>query len=114
VEDAEDAHRRGAGVLQAVLVQRRQVDARTGREGRVPIAQVEDALAVDDVDDLVVGVAVQRRAAGRNQADELGDVQAAEVLVDQQPELAFGVAAGQAGRRSGRSPASAARPRTGP
>ena len=51
-------------------------------------AEVEDALALDDVDDLVVVVAVQRRAARRDHADELGDVEAAEILVDEEAELA--------------------------
>ena len=59
-----------------------------GPSGVSVSAEVQDPLAVDHVDDLVVRVAVQRRAARRDQADELGDVEAAEVLVDEQPELA--------------------------
>jgi len=88
MEDAEDAHRRRPGVLQAVLLERGQVDARAGADRRVLARQVEYSLALDDVDDLVVVVAVQRRAARRDRADELGDVEAAEILVDEEAELA--------------------------
>ncbi len=50
--------------------------------------EVEDALPLDHVDDLVVGVAVHAARGRRDEPDELGDVGAAEVLVDEKPELA--------------------------
>src|SRR3954454_19748210 len=44
--------------------------------------------SLQDVDDFVVGMAVLGRFPGWDHADELRDVEAARVLVDQVPELA--------------------------
>ena len=49
---------------------------------------VQEALALDDVDDLVVGVAVVGRAADRDLAHELREPGAADVGVDEQAERA--------------------------
>ena len=61
MEDAEHAHRVSPGVLEAVLEERRQVDARAAADRRLFAAEVEHALPLDHVDDLVVGVAVHAR-----------------------------------------------------
>ena len=77
-----------AGVLEAVHVQRRQVDA-GARLDRPRLARhVQEALARDHVDDLVVGVAVVGRAADGDLAHELREPRAADVGVDEQPERA--------------------------
>ena len=67
-------------------VQRWQVDA-GARPDRARLAvHVQEPLARDDVDDLVVGVAVVGRAAGRDLAHELREPGAADFRVDEQPE----------------------------
>ena len=77
-----------ARVLEAVHVQRRQVDAGAGADRPRLAGHVQEALARDDVDDLVVGVAVVGRAADRDLAHELREPRAADVGVDEQPERA--------------------------
>ena len=61
----------GPGVLDAVDAPGRQVEARARLERHLVAADVRDALALDDVADLVVGMAVVGRAAGLDDADEL-------------------------------------------
>src|SRR5438477_5744964 len=55
---------------------------------RLVTVEVEDSLPLEDVDDLVVDMAVHAGPARRDHADELRDVQAAHVLVDEVAKLA--------------------------
>src|SRR5687768_4589989 len=64
------------------------MDARTGPDRRRAAADVEHALALEDVDDLVVDVRVKGRASRRDRPHELRHVAAADVLVDEVAELA--------------------------
>src|SRR5215210_1429149 len=89
VEDAEDAHHAGPGVLDAVHLLRRQMEAGADRERDRRVPDVREPLALDDVADLVVAVAVVRRAAGLDDADELRRVHTPCVLVDEVPEGAL-------------------------
>ena len=77
-----------ARVLEAVHVQRRQVDAGAGLDRARLAGHVQEALARDDVDDLVVGVAVVGRAADRDLAHELREARAADGGIDEQAERA--------------------------
>src|ERR687888_2436912 len=88
VEDSEHPHGRVADVLERVLAKRREVDARAGPDRRRLAPEVQEALPFEDVDHLVVDVAVHAGATGRDDADELGDVEAADVLVDEVAKLA--------------------------
>src|SRR5919201_2321074 len=88
MEDAEHAQRRLAHVLQRVLPERREMDARaTGDRRRLDAVAVQDALALEDVHDLVVRMTVHAGTAGRDDADELRHVEAADVLVHEVAEL---------------------------
>src|SRR5581483_5337026 len=71
VEDAEDLHHAGARVLDAVHRVGRKVEARAGTERRLAALDVRDALALEDVADLVVRMAVVRRARRLDDPDEL-------------------------------------------
>src|SRR4051812_36267990 len=84
VEDAEHAHLVSPGVLEAVLDEWREVHARPAGDRRLLPVEVQDALPLDHVDDLVVRVAVHRRAPRRDQADELRPVPAAAAPADQE------------------------------
>src|SRR5919197_1550740 len=65
------------------------MDARAGPDGRRPAAvEVEDPLTLENVDDLVVDMAMHAGPARRDHAHELRDVQAAHVLVDEVAKLA--------------------------
>src|SRR6266511_3836887 len=89
MKDAEDLHVSAAGVLDAMPHVRREMQAGSRRERKVLAGDVVDALALEDVDDLVVGVTVLRRSSRWNDADELRDVEAAGILVHQVAELAI-------------------------
>src|SRR3954464_1816808 len=90
IEDAEHPHVVSAGVLEAVLDERRKMDAAALPERRLLAAEVEEPLALGAVDRLVVHVAVRCGPARRDRPDELGHVDAADVLVDEEAELAIG------------------------
>src|SRR2546423_9211628 len=62
------------------------MEAGAGPEGHGDAPDVGHALALDDVAELLVRMAVERRLARLDDADELGDVEAAGVLVDQVAE----------------------------
>src|SRR6266540_706884 len=87
MEHSQNAHVRVAGVLEAMEHERRQVDARPGTHLEMLVADVVDAFPLENVNDLVVRVAVLGRAARRDRADELCHVEAADVLVDEVAEL---------------------------
>src|SRR5438105_8279215 len=89
MEDAENAHRSRPRVLDAVDLAGRQVKAGARSERYFVAIDVRDALARDDVADLVVGMAVERRLARLDDAEELRYVAAAGVLVDQVAVLPF-------------------------
>src|SRR6266567_3492718 len=91
VENPHDAHHAGAAVLDAVDELRREMEARARPERDVLVADVRDALPLDDVADLVVGVAVVRCPARLDDADELRRLGAAGVLVDEVAERPLGV-----------------------
>src|SRR5215210_8848368 len=65
------------------------MEAGAGRERNRRIPDVCEPLALDDVADLVVAVAVVRRTAGLDDADELRRVHAPCLLVDEVPEGAL-------------------------
>src|SRR2546423_8385288 len=64
----------------------RQVDARTGTKRRVARWRPDAAFAFENVDRFFVGVMVQRRAARRDDADELRDAAGPGLLIDEQLE----------------------------
>ena len=64
------------------------METRPRFERKVLPRDVVDPIALQYVDDLVVGMAVLGRSAGRNDADELGDVEATRVLIHEVAELA--------------------------
>src|SRR5438874_8250772 len=64
----------------------RQVDARTGAKRRIARWRPDAAFAFENVDRFFVGVMVQRRAARRDDADELRDTAGAAGLIDEQLE----------------------------
>src|ERR687888_14511 len=67
MKDPEHPHGRVADVLERVLAKRREVDARAGPDGRRLVAvEVEDSLSLEDVDDLVVDMAVHAGPARRD------------------------------------------------
>src|SRR5581483_2823250 len=80
-EHAQDAHRPGSGVFDAVHLLRGEVEAGAGADRRRVAAHVGEAGSLDDVADLVVGVAVVRSPARPDDSEELGHVEAADVLV---------------------------------
>src|ERR671910_3353038 len=86
----EYSHRPLSSVFQAVLDERRQVHGRPPADHPLLLAEVEDSLSIDYIDDLVVRMAVRRCAARRDDPDELRHVRAADVLVYEIPELAVG------------------------
>src|SRR5438270_13493485 len=71
-EHRDQAHDVLAGVLQTMNGARRQLEARAGADGAAGAANVKRALAVEDVNDLVVRVEVLGGALGGDVADELG------------------------------------------
>src|SRR4029453_12495258 len=91
MKDPEDAHHAWSRVLDAMNLLRRKVEAGPGPERDRVAVDVRESLALDDVADLVVGVAVIGRAAGLDDADELRRIHAARVLVDEIAEGALGV-----------------------
>ena len=88
MEDRDDLHRPRAAVLERVLPQRRQVDARAGGHRLVLAVDVQRALTFEHVDHLVVDVAVIRRAAWGDHAEELGQIAAADLVCDEIAKLA--------------------------
>ena len=111
VEDAEHAHHRRPGVLQAVRQPRRQMHARSGGQRMLGTADVRHPLARQDQHYLVIWVAVIGRPARRDLADELGGHRAAatgtehdaELPVARRLDLAVGeVTARRRARRPGR------------
>src|SRR6478752_10681337 len=72
VEYAQHPQRGLAGVLQAVRRAGGEVQAAAGGKGAIFVAHVQHALPRQDQHDLVVGVGVEGRPAGRDLADELG------------------------------------------
>ena len=71
-EHGDDAHHSIARVLQAVHDARGQLDARSGARAAIRCPRAcRTALAVEHVDDLVVGVKVVGGARGRDVADEV-------------------------------------------
>jgi hypothetical protein len=111
MEDAEDAHGHGAAVLDAVLLSRREVEARAGPERDRLAVDVREPLSLDDVADLVVGMAVEGRFARLDDAHELGHVEAPGVLVDEVLErpLAGGGELGLVGEADRDAPIAACR-----
>src|ERR687897_2276099 len=87
MKHAEYAHRPLSGVLQAVLGKRWKMHGRPRADYRLLPAEMEDSFSIDDVDDLVVDMAVIGCAARRDQAHELREVEAADVLVHEVAEL---------------------------
>src|SRR5579863_4163140 len=89
VKNAEQADGFGSVILEAVDHAVRQVDARARsklRGGRLPF-QVQNALALQDVDALFVRVVVEWRTAGRNPAHELRHPATTHVGMNQKAEL---------------------------
>src|SRR5215210_7240828 len=62
VEGRDHLHRAVAAVLERVLEQRRQMDARAGADRLVRVVDVQHSFALEHVDHLVVDVAVVGRA----------------------------------------------------
>src|SRR6266511_1941833 len=89
MEDPQDPHRRRAAVLDAVLLARGEMEARARAQRDRLALDVREAFALDDVTDLVVGVAVERRLARLDDPDELRHVEAAGVFVDEVLEGPF-------------------------
>ncbi len=87
-------------------MQRRQVDAGAGPDRARLAGHVQEALARDHVDNLVVGVAVVGRAPDRDLAHELRETGAADVGVDEQPERPAdaGLLVGLRGEAHGHAP----------
>src|SRR5689334_20213092 len=89
MEHPEDLRRGLAAVLDAVHLVGRQMEARARSElKRVP-ADMGESFALDDVADLVVGVAVERGLARLDDPHELCDVEAARFLVHEIEEGAL-------------------------
>src|SRR5204863_5126132 len=88
LEDGHDPHRLVAAVLERMDIERRQVDATARRDRPVLPIAVQDALPLEDVDHLVVNVAVIRCPAWRDHAVELRHIAAAELFRDEVAELA--------------------------
>src|SRR6266516_3701548 len=65
------------------------MDAGARADGGAPPIEVERTLALDDVDHLVVDVAVIRRSAGVDHAEKLGDVVRADLLIGEVAEAAL-------------------------
>src|SRR2546425_10460715 len=86
MEDPQDVHRAIPGVLDAVHFVGRQVEARARSQREGAAADMRDPLSRDDVADLVIGVAVERRLARLDDSHELRHLEAAGVLVDEIPE----------------------------
>src|ERR1039457_6136829 len=86
-EHRHHAHRLGAGVLQAVHGSGGELDAAAGRHRGVHGVGVQNALAVEHVDHLVVEVEVVGRARGRDVADEMRRRAQPGLRVGKNPEL---------------------------
>src|SRR5439155_7041470 len=91
VENPHDAHYAGAAVLDAVDQLRREMEARARPERDVLVADMRDAFPLDDVADLVVGVAVVGCPARLDDADELRRLGAAGLRVDEGAQRTIGV-----------------------
>src|SRR6266545_4158403 len=85
-EDAEEAEGLRAGAGQAVGDPGREEDARAGADRENVLVDLDGALAVQDVDGLLVGVAVGGRGDGLDGADELRHGAASDGRIDQDPE----------------------------
>src|SRR5918999_4447224 len=83
VEDAQDPHHGATAVLDAVDLIRWKMEARARPDRCRPAAHVGDSLPLDDVADLVVGMAVHRGFARLNDPHELRHLQAAGILIDE-------------------------------
>src|SRR5258708_39361242 len=86
MEDAEHAHLGRSGVLQAVRQSGRQVQAGARAKGMLGAADVRCAVTLEYQPDLVVRMAVFRRAPRRGLAYELGGNRATAVWAEQDPE----------------------------
>src|SRR5215204_2972861 len=90
MKDPEYSHRPLSGVLETMVGSRRKVYSRSRAHHPLLPAEMEDSFSIDDVDDLVVNMAVVRCATRRDQPEELRDVAAANILVDEVAELPVG------------------------
>src|ERR671931_2192330 len=71
MEDAEDSHRARADILDAVHLTGCEMEAGPDAKRDLLAVDVRDACAFDDVTDLVVRVAVERRLRRLHDAEEL-------------------------------------------
>src|SRR5450755_1827240 len=86
MKNAQHAQYRRAGVLQAVQLPGRQVRTAARADRLVADAGVQHALAGEYEYQLIVGMAVLRRPASRDLADELGGYLAPPTRTEQHPE----------------------------
>ena len=81
MEHPQDPQRGRARVLDAMHLVGRKVEAGTDPQRERPATDVSDSFSSNDVADLVIGVAVERRLARLDDSHELRHVEAAGVLV---------------------------------
>src|SRR5437588_8876437 len=89
MQHAENPHLSWARVLDAVDLPGREVEAGSRSKRRFTAVDVGDSLPRDDVADLVVRMAVKRSLARLDDAEELRDVVASRLFVDEVAELPF-------------------------
>src|SRR4051812_16545454 len=89
VENPEDPHFSWARVLDAMDLTRREMETGTRPKRKLVAVDIGDSMAFKDIADLVVRVAVERSLRRIDDPDELCDLHAPGVLVDQVAEAPF-------------------------
>ena len=89
IEDAEQAHVTWARIFEAMPELDRQEDARARGEGAVATFDVDNSIAFENEDRFLVSMVVERGLARRDESDELRDLPAAEVFINQELEAAI-------------------------
>src|SRR5205085_11096219 len=90
VEDSEQTEFGVACVLDAMNLALRKIDARTRADFRARLSGPHAPLAAQDEEDFFVSVKMVGRATGRNRADELRDLSAPNLFVNQHAIPAVG------------------------